>query len=187
MAKQDDQSKWGLVTRLANLAQVFPDTSFELYGKDDIKHFELKTGKVDLADRETPLGIGLQKEVPRIPEELLRSTTTGDRRGDEMYFRDSLGSGSAKALRIDKETVLVDPMTNEEISMTFDLYTLEEVNTNPDLSDKDVGRRELDQFGRPKFIVRDHWFRIKAKFLWKNAPEPPKTGPAGGMMDGRYY
>ncbi|HEV58191.1 MAG TPA: hypothetical protein ENN87_11980 [Phycisphaerales bacterium] len=187
VAKQDDQSKWGLVTRLANLAQVFPDTSFELYGKDDIKHFELKTGRVDLADRETPLGIGLQKDVPRIPEELLQSTAPGGGRGDEMYFRDTLGSGSAKALRLDKETVLVDPMTNEEISMTFDLYTLEEVNANPDLSDKDVGRRKLDQFGRPKFIVRDHWFRIKAKFLWKNAPEPPKTGPAGGMMGGRYY
>ena len=87
---------------------------------------------------------------------------------------------------MEKETVLVDPMTDEEISKTFDLVTLDEANANPDLTERNVGEREVDRFGNPKFIVRDHWFRIKAKFLWKDAPEPPQKGLMGGMS-GRYY
>ena len=33
------------------------------------------------------------------------------------------------------------------------------------------GRKKYDSFGQPVYIERDKWFRIKVKFLWKNAPQ----------------
>ncbi len=78
--------------------------------------------------------------------------------------------------KIAVEQVLVDPMTNEEISKTFDLITQEEIEQDPSLTEKDLGKKKYGDFNNePKFIVRDHWFRISAKFVWKDASKAKST------------
>ena len=94
----------------------------------------------------------------------------------------------AKKGRVTVEDVLVDPMTNEEMSKTFDLITQEEIDNDPELSKKDLGRKKYTDFDdKPKYIVRDKWFRLNIKFLWKDAPEIESLGQGqgrglGGMM-----
>lgn len=56
------------------------------------------------------------------------------------------------------EWALVDPMTNEIISKVAEM--------------DETGKQRLYR-GKPVFKVNDHWFVLKAKFVWKNAPEPP--------------
>ena len=62
-------------------------------------------------------------------------------------------------------------MTNEEMSKMFDLVTQEEIDSDPSKSERDLGKKKYTDFGQPRYIVKDHWFRIKAKFLWKGAPK----------------
>jgi hypothetical protein len=67
------------------------------------------------------------------------------------------------------EWALVDPMTNEIINKVAEM--------------DENGRQKLYR-GQPVFKVNDHWFVLNAKFVWKDAPEPPKpTGisPFPGM------
>lgn len=187
----DDQSRWGVVTRFENLTKLFPNIPFELYKKGDITHFKVETGRVDVKSTTMPAGIGVIKEIERVPKELVQPTA-GAARGvgagglmDEMM----MGMGGAAAgraqERVTSETVLVDPMTQEEISKTYDIYTQEEVSRNPELSDKDRGRKKLTAFGEEQFIERDYWFRIQVKFLWKDAAkvvQPPESG--AGMTPG---
>jgi len=54
--------------------------------------------------------------------------------------------------------ILIDPMTRETISKESVL------NEN--------GKPRLYQ-GKPVYKVNDHWFVLNAKFIWKDAPEPP--------------
>jgi len=56
------------------------------------------------------------------------------------------------------EWALVDPMTNEIISKIAEM--------------DETGKQKLDR-GKPVFKVNDHWFLLNAKFVWKDAPEPP--------------
>jgi hypothetical protein len=69
----DNERRWGFVTRIANLGKLFPDVPFELYEKGDITHFKLETGRVDLASDKMPAGIGVVKDVDRVPPELLQA------------------------------------------------------------------------------------------------------------------
>ena len=59
---KDDQSKWGVVTRLMNIDKFYDgNCPFEFFGKTTEKeNFELKTGPVDLTGQ-TPVGIGVKK------------------------------------------------------------------------------------------------------------------------------
>ena len=63
---------------------------------------------------------------------------------------------------VTSETVLLDPMTREEISKTFDL--------------DDKGHKKYDSFGQPLYVEKDKWFVIKAKFVWKTAPGQQPAG-----------
>ena len=190
-----DQSKWGLVTRFENLSTYFDnlakhaasngDTTrsrelkelakfmaeggFELYEKENVAHFECKTdGEVEIGSADMPGGIGVEREIERIPKK--EETTV---RGQRLTSRISRVGN-----RVSTEKVLVDPMTDEEMSKTFDLVTQEEVDSDPSKSERDLGKRKYTDFGQPKYIVRDHWFRIKAKFLWKGAAKPEaESGP----------
>ena len=58
---------------------------------------------------------------------------------------------------VESEEVLIDPMTGEEMSKTFKL--------------DENGVKQFDSYGDEIVINRDHWFRIKAKFLWEDAPK----------------
>jgi len=61
--------------------------------------------------------------------------------------------------------ILVDPMTKETISAepVKDQY----------------GNPALDNMGKPKKAVRDHWFKLQFKLLWTEAPKTPASAPAG--------
>ena len=56
--------------------------------------------------------------------------------------------------------ILIDPMTGETISK------------EPVLNRE--GKQVLDDHGHPLYKTHDHWFVLNAKFLWRDAPEPPK-------------
>jgi hypothetical protein len=89
---EEDQNKWGVVTRLMHLDDIVDGNSlFKLYKRTEVEHFKLEVGEVDL-DAEMPTGIGLRLE---------KTTKAG--RGD---------SG---------EEVLVDPMTKEIINRVAEL------------------------------------------------------------------
>ena len=76
-------------------------------------------------------------------------------------------------------------MTNEEISKTCDYITQEEIDADPGLTERDLGRIKFNDFGEKLWIERDCWFRIRTKFTWKDAPEEePAAEGAGGMMMG---
>ena len=158
----NDKSKWGIVTRLANLNDAFDGNSpFQLLLKDKIEHFKCETSVVDLADARMPLGIGVQQVKSRITKDQQQADSARGGRG-------SAGQ-SDSADRVAGEQVLIDPLTREEISKTFDL--------------DEKGRKKYDTFNQPVYIERDRWFRIKAKFLWKNASpsqgQPPARVPGG--------
>jgi type IV pilus assembly protein PilM len=138
----DDKSKWGFVTRLVNIDKLFEDAGLEIFRKESVSHFSYETGIVDLEDRNMPAGIGEKKVITRVEtsDEENQSRRSGTYKSRNQVFA---------------EEVLVDPMTGEEISKTYDL--------GPN------GEIRFDNNGEEKFIVRDHWFRIKAKFLWKDA------------------
>jgi type IV pilus assembly protein PilM len=90
----EDKSKWGVITRLMHLDEVFDGNSpFELYKRLDVKHCKLEIGLVDL-DAETPPGIGF------------------------IEFRPKKVGGSHEA---GTEQVLIDPMTKEVISKVVEL------------------------------------------------------------------
>ena len=75
-------------------------------------------------------------------------------------------------------------MTGEEISKTYDIYTQHDIDNDPELTDRDLGRKKLDNFGEEQFIERDHWFRIQAKFIWKDAAKA--EGAASGVDQGGF-
>ncbi len=55
------------------------------------------------------------------------------------------------------EEVLIDPMTQEII------------NKVPELDE--YGKEKIDRSGKVIYKVNDHWFRLDAKFVWKDAPK----------------
>ena len=164
----NDHSKWGLVTRFENLAKIIPDIPFELFEKNNVAHFKCDTGEAEIGLADMPAGIGVEVEKQRAPTE----EKTGVRVQQRTFGRGSLDD------RVYVEKVLVDPMTNEEMSKMFDLVTREEIDADPSKSERDLGKKKYTDFGQPKYLVRDHWFRLKVKFLWKGAAKPEtKSGP----------
>jgi len=164
----NDQSKWGLVTRFENLAKIIPDSPFELFDKNNVSHFKFSTGEVEIGLTDMPAGIGVEKEIERAPA----GEQTGVRVRQSAYRVGSLED------RLYVEKVLVDPMTNEEMSKTFDLITQVDIDADPSKSERDLGKKKYTDFAQPKYFVRDHWFRLKLKFLWKGAAKPEtKSGP----------
>jgi type IV pilus assembly protein PilM len=145
----NDREKWGVITRMLNLDELFDgNCPFKLFQKDKVEHFKLETGIVDIKDKQTmPAGIGTQ-------EMKIRATTEDQTNTESSRTTKSRSSDTID--RVTSETVLIDPLTREEIGKTFDL--------------DDKGRKKYNNFGQPLYIERDRWFRIRAKFLWKNAP-----------------
>lgn len=199
----NDQSRWGIVTRFENLKTLFPELPFVLFNKHQIEHFTLVTDWVDLEDPEMPLGIGIEKEVERVPNALQQGTTQLTRRtlrprGGDMMMDDMMMGMDQPARRSTRpragsgsdfvytESVLVDPMTNEEMSKTYDIITQKDIDADPDLTERDLGRKKTTEFGEERFIERDQWFRIQAKFVWTEAPEEIEAtdvkGRGGDMM-----
>jgi type IV pilus assembly protein PilM len=55
------------------------------------------------------------------------------------------------------ERVLIDPMTKEIISKVAEV--------------DESGRKRIDRSGKVVYKANDHWFKLDAKFVWKNAPK----------------
>jgi type IV pilus assembly protein PilM len=155
----NDKDKWGVITRIMNLNEISDGNSpFKLFYKEKIEHFRLETGLVDIADNRMPAGIGVPKVIPR---------NTADQQKPESVYGGRTSGGQPEASdRVTSEQVLVDPLTEEEISKTFAL--------------DNKGKKKYDTFGQPVYVERDRWFRIRAKFIWKNAPQTvaPVSGGA---------
>jgi type IV pilus assembly protein PilM len=188
-----DRSRWGVVTRFENLKAFFPDTPFELFGKGDIRNFKDEWGPVDPADSQMPVGIGIKREVERFPSEQPARGGIGVTQTPTISIPGM--PGGAVPARVTREIVLIDPMTEEEISKTLAYVTQEDIQKNPAYTERDLGRVKQTPFGEPQYIIRDYWFRIQAKFVWKDAPALPQQssgsyGPAapygggggGGML-----
>jgi len=94
----DRRDKWGFVTRLMHLDDIVKDVNspFELYKKDDPKHFNLEIKEVSL-DAEMPEGVGEWQE------RISKTTVT-------QPIPDSA-----------REWILVDPMTKEIINKVPEL------------------------------------------------------------------
>ncbi len=184
-----DKERWGLVTRLVNISEIVKDCPFELYKKTDLKHFVLENGPVDLRSGKTPPGIGVEKEIERVPMQLDTTGVPGRAAGMGMYNRVNM----LQRDYVYFETVLIDPMTSEEMSKVYDIVTQDDIDNDPGLGEKDLGRIERDEFDTPLYIERDYWFRINAKFVWKGAPPLPERprmyddpyGMSMGRMPGR--
>ncbi|MFC1604938.1 type IV pilus assembly protein PilM [Planctomycetota bacterium] len=94
---EDQQNKWGFITRLAHLDDLVEDANspFELFKKEEPEQFSLEIKEVTL-DGEMPEGIGVW-------EELIDNTTNTTKTG--------VRSGS-----MTRNWILIDPMTKETIS-----------------------------------------------------------------------
>lgn len=167
---QSAKERWGMITRFENLQQVLGDVPFELFKRHDIKHLNVETDLVDLnSTKAMPSGIGVRKELERVS--VNTTPVPGGRGPIRGGLRGDMGGGFVQNI-ITSEMVLIDPMTNEEISKTYDIITQRDIDRDPELTDKDLGRVKYNSLtGEEQFIERDHWFRIQAKFVWKDAPQ----------------
>jgi type IV pilus assembly protein PilM len=146
----NDKSKWGIITRMMNLNELFDGNSpFQLFSKEKIEHFKVETGIVDIADGRMPAGIGVLR---------VKSGSSEDQQKTENVYEDRNSADQTDASNLAASgQVLVDPLTEEEINKTAAL--------------DEKGKKKSDTLGQPVYIERDKWFRIRAKFLWKNAPQ----------------
>ncbi len=134
---EDNQEKWGLITRLLHLDDFVDGNSpFEVYKRKDPNQFSLDIGEVN-REEEMPAGIGVTdiKYKPMPP---------GSTKQGEGW-----------------EYILIDPMTDETISRVKEW--------------EENGRPKLDSRGAQIVTVNDHWFVLKVKFIWRDAPESVKA------------
>jgi cell division protein YceG involved in septum cleavage len=91
---EDDQSKWGFITRLLHLETIVDGNSlFKLYKKSELEHCKLEKGAVDI-EAEMSAGIGL---------------------ADVRFGKSQRGRAESG------EQILIDPMTKEIISKVTEL------------------------------------------------------------------
>jgi type IV pilus assembly protein PilM len=166
---EDNQAKWGFITRLAHLdAIVDGNCPFELHEKTNAKHFKLEIGEVEARQTRGGAeavdlfkGIGVEEiryEQSRVPG--MRTMVP-----DMARVRTTIpGIAGAGGPELNAVTVLVDPMTKEVISKVAVL--------------DENGRIKLDSGGKPIYKVNDSWFILNAKFAWKDAPKPPVVASA---------
>ncbi|NLH41096.1 MAG: type IV pilus assembly protein PilM [Planctomycetes bacterium] len=148
---QDDPSRWGLMTRLANLKQfqhLDANAPFEVYDKT-ADHFKIETGPVDVDAESLPMGVGAWKFTPSAAALAAAATTPGYDMGMTGYQ--------------DGTWTLIDPVTQETIS----------AETKSDA----YGKPMVDSLGKPVKTNRDYWFKLQFKLKWNGAPPTP-TGVA---------
>ncbi|MHC4622715.1 MAG: type IV pilus assembly protein PilM [Planctomycetota bacterium] len=142
MGVEDDQRRWGVVTRLMHLDDLVDGNSpFTLYNKTSNNDFRLEAGEV-ATEGEMPAGIGLVESISAIAD----VDKAGIDEKDKFVF--------------------VDPMTKEVISKVSKF--------------KD-GKQVLNRLGQVDYEINDHWFVIKFKLVWKDAPRTAAAaaGPPG--------
>jgi hypothetical protein len=114
--------------------------------------------------------IGIRKEVERVPREIKENRNTGTL--STYTARTTVGRTED---RIEIEKVLIDPLTGEEMSRVVDIWTQNEIDAGLSPEGAKAGDIKFDPLtGDEKYILHDTWFKIKAKFLWKDALEIDK-------------
>ncbi|MBM4025922.1 MAG: type IV pilus assembly protein PilM [Planctomycetes bacterium] len=152
---RDTPAKWGFVTRLENLKQFLNlDVNSPFEMYDKgAANFKLDKGPVDL-ELEIPQGVGQWHFIPDPP-------VPGAAPAVATY---AMGMGPQGGTWI-----LIDPMTKEPISA--------------DPVKDQHGNLAYDATGKTRKTVRDFWFRLQFKLVWKEAPASAAPA-AGGMMPG---
>jgi hypothetical protein len=147
----NDQSQWGLVTRLLNLAQFMGiedanDVPFDLAAlKKYAQDFKLETGPVDVDAESLPMGVGAWKFTP--------SAAALEAAKNNPY-------GGMMEMTQDGTWSLIDPVTKETISAEPELDAF--------------GKPKLDYLGRPQKVYHDYWFKLQFKIKWTKAPPTPE-------------
>jgi hypothetical protein len=145
-----DMQKWGFVTRLKNLKAVDSNCPFEIFNVTDRNHFDLTKDVVAL-DTTMPAGIGVE-------DQRIIKRKSQPKQNIQLY-------GPRFSIDQQEETIekiLIDPMTREIISRVR--------KYNED------GSPAIDKnTGKPHYEINDHWFELKLKFRWINAPERVKA------------
>ncbi len=150
--KKDDQTQWGLVTRLLNLAEFMGkkdpnDVPFDLSAlKKYAQDFKLETGPVDVDAESLPMGVGSWKFTP--------SAAALEAAKNNPY------GGMTMEGNQDGTWSLIDPVTKETISAEPDLDAF--------------GKPRVDPLGRPVKQTRDYWFKLQFKIKWNHAPQTPE-------------
>lgn len=144
-------SKWGFVTRMANLAQATGSNSpFSLFSQET-DHFRFEHAVIEWDT--APVGVG---EVEFIPDKTRAAGRTPAMAGMGMGMDMVPGT-----------EVLVDPVTRERI------------DAEPILDAE--GKPRVDLLGKPQLIRHDSWFQLDFKLKWDHAPKTTTgTGSTGG-------
>jgi type IV pilus assembly protein PilM len=138
----NDINRWGFITKLKNINQFNP--VFELFDANSTQHFTYQVNEVASSEKRVPAGIGvLEQRTIEVKKDNTQPTVT------------SLLQYGMTGNKI-VENILVDPMTREII----DKVKKYDENGQPVL----VGGTAVQQ-------INDHWFEIKAKFIWKDVPQ----------------
>ena len=107
----------------------------------------------DIVDGNSPFKLYKKAQIEHFKLE------TGEVSMEVPEMPTGIGLVEAGGQRISKpdEQVLVDPMTKEIISNIAELDEYE--------------REKIDRLGNVIYKANDSWFRLTAKFLWREAPE----------------
>jgi len=158
----DDQpDKWGFITRLAHLDDLAEDANSPFELFKKEDHEQFNLEIKEVTiDGEMPEGIGVWEEL------IDETAQTGPR---------SATRSAPRSTSLTRNWILIDPMTKETISKEKVL---------------DENGKQVLYRGQPLFKVNDHWFVLNAKFVWRDAPEPPKSatpqyGQYGAMQPRR--
>ena len=139
-----DKSRWGFITRLKNIDKFSDVNSFALFDANSIQNFTYNIEDV-YSIKGVPAGIGVFNT--RVIEVKANPATEA-----RILGFPALTAGSRNIT----ENILIDPMTREVIDKVK--------KYNED------GSMATDKTGRVAYEINDHWFEIKAKFLWKGVP-----------------
>jgi type IV pilus assembly protein PilM len=144
----DDREKWGVVTRLMNLSALEEPNSV--------------SDANSLSDANCPSDANGLFELYKKTDIVHFELQTGDVSLDGQMPD---GIGMVKDVKQGdsgfEERVLIDPMTKEVISKL-------------PLKDE-MGRDRLDNKGKRVYQVADHWFVLKFKLRWRQAPASEST------------
>jgi len=143
----DDPNRWGVVTRLQILGALADANSPYLNAVADPNSPYLNA----LADPNSPFELFGKTQIEHF-ELQTGQVGVGEPMPAGVGMRKSPADGQIPA----GEDVLIDPMTKEVISKVV-------------LKDE-MGREKLDNRGRKVYEVNDHWFVLKFKLRWREAP-----------------
>jgi type IV pilus assembly protein PilM len=93
-----------------------------------------------------------------IKEVTIENDTPGGIGVWEELIDETAQTAASPSTIANRKWILIDPMTKETISKENVL---------------DENGKQILYRGKPVYKINDHWFVLNAKFVWRDAPEPP--------------